>query len=65
MQYETRYMLWPLRRPGADCRGSAFAQPGYPAKAVRIVVPSSAGGGTDITARIIAPNLTSGSGSSS
>jgi tripartite-type tricarboxylate transporter receptor subunit TctC len=36
---------------------AAFAQAGYPAKPVRIVVPSSAGGGTDITARIIAPKL--------
>ena len=34
----------------------AFAQP-YPAKPVRMVVPSSAGGGTDIVARIIAPDL--------
>ena len=37
--------------------GAAFAQAGYPGKPVRMVVPSSAGGGTDIVARIIAPEL--------
>ena len=31
---------------------------GYPAKPVRLIVPSSPGGGTDSTARIIAPKLT-------
>jgi tripartite-type tricarboxylate transporter receptor subunit TctC len=35
----------------------ALAQVGYPLKPVRIVVPSSAGGGTDIIARIISPKL--------
>lgn len=35
-----------------------FAQDKYPTRAVRIVVPSSAGGGTDTTARIIASKLT-------
>jgi tripartite-type tricarboxylate transporter receptor subunit TctC len=36
--------------------GSALAQ-AYPVKPVRVVVPSSAGGGTDIVARIIMPEL--------
>ncbi|MGH8665928.1 MAG: tripartite tricarboxylate transporter substrate binding protein [Burkholderiales bacterium] len=36
--------------------GSAFAQ-AYPVKPVRIVVPSSAGGGTDIITRVLAPEL--------
>ena len=34
----------------------AYAQQ-YPVKPVRLVVPSSAGGGTDIVARIIVPEL--------
>lgn len=33
------------------------AQSPWPAKPVRVVVPSSAGGGTDIIARIVAPKL--------
>ena len=41
----------------AAASGAAFAQAGYPSKPVRMVVPSSAGGGTDIVARIIAPEL--------
>ena len=41
----------------AAAAGAAFAQAGYPSKPVRLVVPSSAGGGTDIVARIIAPDL--------
>jgi tripartite-type tricarboxylate transporter receptor subunit TctC len=38
------------------CGHGALAQT-YPVKPVRVVVPSSAGGGTDIVARIIAPDL--------
>jgi len=35
----------------------SLAQSGYPSRAIRMVVPSSAGGGSDIVARIIAPKL--------
>ena len=37
----------------------AHAQANYPTRAVRVIVPSAPGGGTDISARILAPQLTS------
>ena len=41
----------------AFAANNAHAQSSYPNKPVRVVVPSSAGGGTDIIARIVAPRL--------
>jgi tripartite-type tricarboxylate transporter receptor subunit TctC len=40
----------------------AFAQDAYPSKAIRLIVPSSPGGGTDASARLIAPRLGSALG---
>jgi tripartite-type tricarboxylate transporter receptor subunit TctC len=49
-----RWLLWCF---GLFFAGQAFAQ-GWPAKPVTFVVPFAPGGGTDITARIMAARLT-------
>ncbi|HEX2825998.1 MAG TPA: tripartite tricarboxylate transporter substrate binding protein [Burkholderiales bacterium] len=44
----------------AICSGAAFAasEPGWPTKPIRVIVPSQAGGGADIVARMIGQKLT-------
>lgn len=41
----------------AAAAGAAFAQMDYPSRPVRIVVPSSPGGGTDILTRLLTPRF--------
>jgi len=39
------------------CSSPVFAQPAYPAKSVRVVIPYPPGGGNDIIGRIVADDL--------
>lgn len=41
----------------ATAAGAAFGQADYPSRPVRIIVPSSPGGGTDILTRLLTPRL--------
>jgi len=43
---------------GAAVAGGACAQADYPHRPIRVIVPSSPGGGTDILARLVTPQLT-------
>jgi tripartite-type tricarboxylate transporter receptor subunit TctC len=53
----TRHFCVAAAALAAILTAAASAQAPYPTRPVRIIVPSSAGGGSDITARIIAPKL--------
>ena len=41
---------------------TAFAQPAYPSKPIRIIVPYVAGGAADITARVVGQKMSEGLG---
>ena len=41
----------------ALCAGASHAQPQYPNKPIRMIVPYAAGGAADITARVIAHKM--------
>jgi tripartite-type tricarboxylate transporter receptor subunit TctC len=47
-----------LSAPGLAAQDAAGSAPAWPARAVRLVVPSSPGGGTDLYARLLALGLT-------
>jgi tripartite-type tricarboxylate transporter receptor subunit TctC len=49
--------LYILSATALLAHAAAFAQPAYPAKAIRFIVPFPPGGGTDIGTRIIAQKL--------
>ena len=50
--------LIPFACAAALAAGPAFAADAFPTKPVRMVVPFAAGGGVDLTARILAQKLT-------
>ena len=51
------YAMLVCAAAGALITGNVSAQAPYPSKPIRVIVPSSAGGGTDIIARIVSPKL--------
>ncbi|MCZ8251945.1 MAG: tripartite tricarboxylate transporter substrate binding protein [Hylemonella sp.] len=51
-----------LALAGAACIPAVWAQPAFPTKAVRIVVPFGAGGVADLTARTVAQRMAQGLG---
>ena len=62
----TRFAMAAVRLGGIAALASAClcSAQGYPSKPVRVVVPFSAGGGSDLVARAIAPKLTATLGQS-
>src|SRR6187397_3208767 len=48
-----------IARIGAAClcAGCAFAQPNYPTKSIRLIVPYPPGGGADVMGRVVAEGL--------
>ena len=51
------FAVWLAASPGAT-----IAQPAYPTRPVKVIVPSAAGGGIDIVGRVLAENLSRATG---
>lgn len=52
-----RYLAWALLSGGVFAAAGAWGQQGYPDRPIRLIIPYSAGGATDVLTRIIAVKL--------
>jgi len=58
MKDRSKYVVWRMVVTVVAMAGPAVAEGAeYPAKPVRLIIPSAPGGGTDLVARVLAPRL--------
>ena len=56
------HVLYACALGASVCAAQAATAPGYPARPVRVIVPQSAGGSTDLAARIVVQRMSEGMG---